>query len=118
MDRRAIEALSEITTRLIRSAAARVEARAREEYVGTAADGLVTARIGNGELKLELHPLAKRRLDRQALGAAVVEAITEAERAMTEVPESELVDEQVLASAPAPFREAFGDALRRLRAGR
>lgn len=116
MERPTVEALSGVAERLIRSAAARVEARQQEEYVGTSEDEMVTATIARGELSLELHALARRRLDREELGAAVVEAITAAERAATDVPMDDLENDEAFGAVPSAFKDAFSDAMSKLRA--
>jgi nucleoid-associated protein EbfC len=70
----------------IMAALAAAEAYARDaptrEYTGTAADGLVTATVsGAQELRsIDIHLLARRRLDNVTLGEAVVEAVLDAER--------------------------------------
>lgn len=115
MDQPSIQALNEAAEQVIKSAAARARAAQQEEFVGTAADGLVTATVRTGELSIDVHVLAKRRLEREELGAAVVEAVHEAERQAREVDTFDDLDG--LENAPRGFREAFTDAMRQLRSG-
>lgn len=70
----------------ISAALAKAEQYARsamtEEYVGTAAEGTVTATVsGDRELTtIDIHVLARRRLDNATLGEAVVAAVQAAEQ--------------------------------------
>lgn len=70
----------------ISAALAAAEAYSREaparEYTGTAADGMVTAVVsGARELRsIDIHVLARRRLDNITLGEAVVAAVLAAEQ--------------------------------------
>ena len=61
-----------------------IEATREQEHVGEAADGLVVATLRGTESTISLHVTAKRRLDREELGEAIVEAVGAAERAAHE----------------------------------
>lgn len=68
----------------IEETAEQLESHQAREFTGTAADGLVTVRLADGQLEIDIHVLAKRRLERTDLAEAVVAAINEAESQATE----------------------------------
>jgi DNA-binding protein YbaB len=53
---------------------------AAAEYLASSADDLVTARQAQDRTTVSIHVLAKRRLDREDLAAAIVEAVNAAEQ--------------------------------------
>jgi hypothetical protein len=66
----------------IHGAAAQAELQRSLETIGTAAGGLVTARVRAQQLEIDIHVLAKRRLERDELGEAIVEAVNMAEHSV------------------------------------
>jgi DNA-binding protein YbaB len=60
-----------------------VQAWASQEFTGTAPDSEVTARVNAGGSLVDIHIpiMAKRSLDRESLGEAIVEAVLAAEAA-------------------------------------
>lgn len=84
MERLDPEALLAQVGQAVEEAAEQIEEAQAREFVGTAADDMVTARVSGGQLDIEIHVLAKRRLERDELGEAVVQAVQEAERQVSE----------------------------------
>lgn len=108
--------LSQVALRLAKASAMRAQARQREEYVGTAAEELVTARMAGGELTIELHPTAKRRLEREDLAGAVVEAVHDAERQLSEgATDGFEEDVEALEELTPQVKQVFIDTMRELR---
>ncbi|MFD2081817.1 Conserved DNA-binding protein YbaB [Actinopolymorpha cephalotaxi] len=80
MDELNLEAVMNELGRSITEATEQLEEHRSRSFEGTAADGLVKAVVTNGQLELDIHLLAKRRLDREDLAAAVVQAVQDADR--------------------------------------
>lgn len=66
--------------RAIEASTRETEELSKREFSGSAGDGLISAVISGQNIEVHVHPLAKRRLSRDDLGAAVVEAVNAAER--------------------------------------
>ncbi|MEQ7126528.1 YbaB/EbfC family nucleoid-associated protein [Actinopolymorpha sp. B11F2] len=76
--------MSELEHKISNAAAKLGDLGEAQEYVGTSSDGLVTATVAGASVIVDIHILAKRRLDRHDLGEAIVEAVNDAERRSTE----------------------------------
>lgn len=100
--------------KLVQRTAARVEASMNEEYVGSAADDLVTATAVGGRTTIDIHVLAKRRLDREELGAAIVEAVQMVEQRSSEALTT-LFDDQGLEAFSPRAKALFTETMGRLR---
>lgn len=100
----------------IEEAVEQIKAAGQREFVGTAADGLVTATLAPGRLDVDLHPLAKRRLERQDLEAAIVEAVNAAEQQAADIPLVTNLESRARTETTDTFYTAFNDAIGQMRA--
>jgi nucleoid-associated protein EbfC len=110
-----LEARARELEQLVRAAAAKANTLQEQEHVGTAADGLVTATITGGETRIEIHVLAKRRLERDELGEAILEAVKDAERQASRAIASFLDDATDVPGVGADVRSGVAEALQRIR---
>ncbi|MBM7789702.1 YbaB/EbfC family nucleoid-associated protein [Tenggerimyces flavus] len=110
-----LQAIVEEMGHAINEAVAQLKAAREREYVGTAADGLVTATLADGRLDIDIHVLAKRRLEREDLEAAIVEAVHAAERQATEVPIVTGLERRAQSAVGDKFYTAFDEAMRKTR---
>lgn len=99
---------------LVRAAAAKVQQLREEEHVGTAADELVTATLAHGKTTIDIHVLAKRRLERDELGEAVVAAVKDAERQAGKGIAAFLEDVTEVSGVGADVRASVAEKLRRV----
>lgn len=110
-----VRAMMSDIEKLAQRTAAKVEASMSEEHVGTAADDLVTATAAaGGRTIIDIHVLGKRRLDREELGAAIVEAVHLAEQRAGEA-FAALFDDDGLESFSPRGKAMFAERLDTLR---
>lgn len=111
-----VQALTAELRRAMRNSSTRIKHVREQEFVGTAADELVTARLVGGQLNIDIHVLAKRRMERDDLAAAVVEAVNDAERQAAEAlqPDANL-ESRLLSMASPKARERYHEVLQQLR---
>lgn len=101
---------------MLERASTMLQSRQADEYVGTAADEMVSATLADGRTTISLHVLAKRRLDREELGAAIVEAVRSAEQ-QSQAAVTAFFEEDHGANVFSPRGQAlFRDTMDRLRA--
>lgn len=111
-----LDALTADVKRAVENSAIRIKEAREQEFVGMAADDLVTARLLGGRLDIDIHVLAKRRMERDDLGAAIVEAVNDAERQAAEAFQPDTDFESRLFSMISPkARERYHEVLQQLR---
>jgi DNA-binding protein YbaB len=115
MERLDVRALMDEVGHAIDEAAEYLEERRNREFVGTAADGLVTARIAEQRLQVEIHILAKRRLERDELAEAVVEAVREAEQQATDATFELSIERRAKSDTTDAFYREFHQAMAQMR---
>lgn len=111
-----LQAIVEEMGHAINDAVEQLKAAREREYVGSAADGLVTATLAAGTLTIDIHILAKRRLDREDLEAAIVEAVHAAEHEAANVPIVTGPERRGQSAVGDKFYAAFDEAMRQSRA--
>jgi DNA-binding protein YbaB len=110
-----LQAIIQEMGRAIDDAVEQLREAQEREFVGTAADGLVTATLAAGQLEVDIHVLAKRRLDREDLEAAIVEAVHSAEQQAADVPIVTGLENRAQSAMGDKFYAAFNDAMRETR---
>lgn len=101
--------------RAISEASERVRDIQTQEFTGSAADDLVTATVCGDQLDIKVHLLAKRRLDREELGAAIVEAVNAAETAGADAMTRTTLETNAENDVGDEFYRRFREAMRDMR---
>lgn len=119
MERLDVSTLVAHLEHVVETTTERVAEFQEREFTGSAADELVVATVSGGALTVDIHVLAKRRLEREELGQAVVEAVAAAESnaadAMTELTlEPGRADSSLSETFHAHYREAMREMRARL----
>jgi DNA-binding protein YbaB len=99
-----LDAIMNEIGRSIAEASEHAEEHRTRSFEGTAADDMVKATVTGGRLEIDIHVLAKRRLDRDDLAAAVVEAVRDADRRAREA----------ITNTPRRADSAFGGQFERM----
>lgn len=99
---------------LVRATADKVKQLQDQEHVGTAADEMVTATLAGGRTTIEIHVLAKRRLERDEIGEAVVAAVKDAERQAGKGISALLEDATEVPGVGADVRASVAEKLRQV----
>jgi DNA-binding protein YbaB len=109
-----VRSLAEIE-HMISETSARVRDLQEQEFTGSAADGLVAATLSGTQLDIEVHLLAKRRFDREELGAAIVEAVNAAEAARADALTRTALARRVERATDDEFYRQFREAMLKMR---
>ncbi|WP_020579861.1 YbaB/EbfC family nucleoid-associated protein [Actinopolymorpha alba] len=108
-----LDAIMNEIGRSIAEMSEQVEEHRIRSFEGTAADDLVKATVTNGQLEIDIHVLAKRRLEREELAASVVEAVREADRQTREATFTTSLQRRADSSMSDSFDRMFKEAMER-----
>ncbi|MGW5360734.1 YbaB/EbfC family nucleoid-associated protein [Actinopolymorpha pittospori] len=108
-----LDAMMDDIGRSITEATEQLEQHRARSFEGTAADDLVKAVVCGGQLQIEIHVLAKRRLDREDLAAAVVQAVQDADRQAREGVITTSLQRRAESATGDTFDRMFRDVMER-----